>query len=180
MIPGVSRLGRARVLPVILICAAASVAGCKGADDDRIPSMPVSVNLGNPGMWNTYGVSGFGIYRYFILGYGMREPSGFPYAQTSCTGYGGVLLIGGMDPFTTATDIPLAYDMACPVERDPQVRVFIDTESLEAVCPKCASHYDVVMAGGGPCGGPALTGTRKYGLRRYRCVPSGGGYVITN
>lgn len=155
--------------------------GCKGVIDDRIPALPVSINLGDPGMWNTYGVTGFGIYRYFILGNGMRVPSGFPYSQASATGYGGVLLIGGMDPFTTQTNVPLAYDLSCPVERDPRVRVEINIESFEAVCPECGSRYDVTMAGGAPCGGVALEGTHKYGLRRYNCRPAPmGGYIITN
>lgn len=153
--------------------------GCKGVDDDRIPNVPVQINLGDMGLWNTYGVSGIGQYRYFILGYGLREPAGYPYSAGSVTGYGGVLLIGGMNPLTTETNVPLAYDLACPVERDPQVRVVIDSQSLEAVCPQCGSHYDVIMAGGSPLSGPALE--RRFGLRRYNCLPSpGGGYIIRN
>jgi len=39
----------------------------------------------------------------------------------------------------------------------------------------------VTMGGGAPLSGPAASGDHKYGLRRYRCLPSGnGGYVITN
>ena len=154
---------------------------CDSIEDDRIPSLPVNINLADRGMWNTYGISGFGIHTEFILTSNMRRPSGFPYTVQSATGFGGVLLIGGMDPYTTETDVPLAYDLACPVERQQDIRVEIDSRTLEAVCPVCGSHYDVTMAGGAPTSGPALTGKYKYGLRRYNCLPaSAGGYVITN
>lgn len=155
--------------------------GCHSVDDDRIPAYAVSINLGDAAFWNTYGVSGFGSNRRFILSPSLREPRGFPYSQQSATGYGGVLLISGMDPFTNQTDVPLAYDLACPVEVKADVRVQIEGELFEAVCPVCGSHYDVTMSGGSPVSGPAATGKYKYGLRRYRCLPTGnGGYVITN
>lgn len=61
------------------------------------------------------------------------------------------------------------------------VRIYVEGELYEAVCPECGSHYDVTMGGGAPLSGPAASGDHKYGLRRYRCLPSGnGGYVITN
>lgn len=159
--------------------AAFLLSGCNNVNDDRIPSVAVNINLSDPGLWNTYGVSGFGIYRYFNMQSG--EPRGYSYNAKSATGFGGVLLIGGMDPFTTETNVPLAYDLACPVECKSTVRVAIDNETWEAVCPVCGSHYDVTMAGGSPVSGPALTGKYKYGLRRYRCLRTQyGGYVITN
>lgn len=157
------------------------LSGCNTIDDERIPNMPVSINLDNIGLWNTYGVTGFGTSRRFILDEGIRVPVGFPYSQTSATGYGGVLLISGMDPFTTTTDIPLAYDLACPVERNRNIRVEIDPDTYVAVCPECGSTYDVTMAGGAPLSGPAMTGKYKYGLKNYVCYPTGsGGYRVTN
>lgn len=152
--------------------------GCHTVDDDRIPAMPVSINLSDIGLWNRYGVSGFGVYRYFIPQ--LHEPSGFSYTVATSTGFGGVLLIGGMDPYTTDTNTPLAYDLACPLEREPNVRVAIDSNTFEAVCPKCGSHYDVTMGGGAPTAGPALEGKHKYGMTRYQCLASSaGGYMIT-
>lgn len=154
------------------------VGSCRTVDDERIPAMPVSINLSDPGLWNTYGVAGFGLFRYFIPQ--LREPAGFSYNVGTATGFGGILLIGGMDPFTTETNIPLAYDLACPVECDPNVRVAVDVASFEAVCPKCGSHYDVTMQGGAPVSGQAAEGKHKYGLSRYQCLPSTmGGYMIT-
>ena len=75
----------------------------------------------------------------------------------------------------------MAYDLSCPVERSRTIRVRIDPADFEAVCPVCDSHYDVTMAGGAPVAGPALTGSHKYGLKRYYCHPaSTGGYIINS
>lgn len=158
--------------------AAALLPGCGSLVDDRIPAVPVTIRLSDAGTWNTYGVSGFGIYRYFIRP--LRIPSNFAYTDQTYTGFGGVLLIGGMDPFTNETQVPLAYDMSCPVECQTDVRVYIDSETFDAVCEKCGSRYNVTMAGGSPISGPAATGKHKYGLQRYNCIPTGyGGYDIT-
>lgn len=164
---------------VILMMSALSA--CNQVDDDRIPSLPVYINLSGAGMWNSYGVPGVGFSQRFINYEGERSPAGFPYNANTYVGYGGVLLIGGIDPFTGDTNVPLPYDLSCPVERSRTVRVFIDSESLEAVCPVCGSHYDVLTAGGTPTSGPALTGKHKYALRRYQAdIASGGGYIIHN
>ncbi len=151
---------------------------CNQINDDRIPSLPVYINLSGAGMWNTYGVAGVGLTRSFINYQGVTSPAGFPFTATTYLGYGGVLLIGGVDPFTSETNVPLAYDLSCPVERSQTVRVAVDSESLEAVCPKCGSHYNVVTSGGSPVSGPALTD--RYGLRRYTCSADNGGYIIHN
>lgn len=158
------------------------VGGCDTVDDSRIPAMPVNINLSDPGMWNAYGVSGFGDFNYFVFQEGSpREPSGFPYTDISATGYGGVLLIEGMDPFQLETSMPLAYDLSCPVEKSRTIRVRIDPATYEAVCPVCDSHYDVTMAAGAPTSGPALTGERKYGLKRYYCHrTTTNGYIIND
>lgn len=163
---------------LFLIAAVGVFVGCEGIDDNRIPALSVSIRLDNTGTWNTYGVGGYGQYRYFIRD--TREPANFPYSETTYTGFGGVLLISGMDPFTTETNVPLAYDMACPVECKRDIRVRIDDSTLDAVCSVCGSRYDVVMTGGAPIAGPALTGDVKYRLQPYKCIPGNtGGYYIT-
>lgn len=150
---------------------------CDDVDTNRIPAYKVQIALNSPGLWDTYGVGGYGMYREFIAA--TRTPSNFAFTETTFTGYGGVLLIMGMDPFGEGDIIPLAYDLSCPVECKPDTRVFVDANSLEAVCPVCGSHYNVLMSGGSPVSGPAATGSVKYGLQRYYCYPSNGGYVIT-
>lgn len=167
------------MMMVSAVSLSATVA-CNQVDDDRIPSLPVYINLSGAGMWNTYGVAGIGLSRSFINSGGVTSPPGFPFTANTYLGFGGVLLIGGMDPFTSEPNVPLAYDLACPVERDQSVRVSVDPDNFEAVCRKCGSRYDVVMAGGSPVAGPALTGDVKYGLRRYVCSPEYGGYIIHN
>lgn len=164
-----------------LMALLSAFSACNQVDDDRIPSLPVYINLSGNGMWNSYGVSGVGVSQRFINWKGTVSPSGFSFTANTYLGFGGVLLIGGVDPFTSDPNVPLAYDLACPVERSQTVRVNIDPDNLDAVCPQCGSRYDVIIAGGSPVGGPALTGEYKYGLRRYVCDPAqGGGYIIHN
>lgn len=159
-------------------------AGCETAGDYRIPQMPVRINLTDPGVWNTFGVSGYGMTQRFIL-YKTNDqylhlPEGFPYTGDAATGYGGVLLISGIDPYTADADIPLAYDLSCPVECLPTVRVEVSNQPpYNAVCPKCHSVYNVTDAAGAPVSGEAVA--EKLSLRRYACMPAlGGGYMIVN
>lgn len=153
-----------------------TLCSCHQLNDERIPSYAVNIDLSNPGLWNSWGVAGFGDYNYFIIN--LRWPIGFTYTYNSATGYGGVLLISGFNPATGDVG-PLAYDMSCPVERLPDVRVYIDPESetWEAECEECHSRYDVTGGLGAPVSGPALS--MKYALTPYFCYPVNGGYVIT-
>lgn len=156
--------------------------GCQGVDNERIPNMAVNISLSDAGVWNTYGVAGFGSHRNFIYSpMGTSQPAGFRYTPRSATGFGGVLLIEGLDPYNNLGAYPLAYDLSCPVERQPDIRVYIDSENYVAVCPQCGSIYDVTMAAGAPLSGEAATGKYKYALKMYSVVPSGqGGYYILN
>lgn len=164
-------------LSTLLILVA--TASCETVDDRRLPDMPVNISLSDIAMWNTYGVSGFGSSRRFIRTDNEREPRSFPFTTSSATGFGGVLLISGLDPASGLADMPLAYDLACPVECTPSVRVTVDPDTYEAVCMKCGSVYDVTVAGGAPLSGPAASS--HYGLKKYSCIPTGnGGYIITN
>lgn len=161
------------------VCTAAGLLSCDTVDDDRIPDLPVVINLTTADYWHTYGVSAYGSYNIFVKSLG--EPRNFPFVANTSTGYGGVLLVCGFNPFTLEAAVPLAFDLSCPVERKPDVRVRMQTDDLlpYAVCPECGSHYNVVEGGGAPTSGPALS--KKYGLRRYECTSSPyGGYLISN
>lgn len=164
----------------MMACAlAALLAGCDSVDDDRIPNMPVHISLATPDLWTTYGVSGFGNYRMFIRQLG--EPRNFAYGVNTMTGYGGVLLICASDPFNGSQVLPMAYDLSCPVECKPDIRVKVQMVDMlpVAVCPVCGSHFDITERAGAPASNPALS--RKYGLKRYDCYQTNyGGYLITN
>ena len=150
---------------------------CEQLNDERIPLMAVSIDLSNQGLWDTFGVHGIGDYRKFIYTSKVRVPANFSYTYGSATGYGGILLIGGQNVYTGDV-APLAYDLSCPVERDPGVRVNVDNDTYDAVCPKCNSHYNVIEANGAPISGPAKD--MKYALSPYNVYPtSNGGFFIT-
>lgn len=161
-----------------LIMAALGFQGCHSVDSERIPNMVVNISLSNAGVWNLHGVSGFGSHQYFIY---PNIPVGYTYLSGSATGFGGVLLIEGMDPVNNLGAYPLAYDLACPVERNPDIRVKVSPDDYVAYCEECGSTYDVTMGGGGALAGEAAKGKYRYGLKVYRVVPSSfGGYNIIN
>lgn len=137
-------------------------------NNTRLPNYPVFINLATPGLWNTYGVGGVGMHREFIKD--LNIPSNFGWLASTATGYGGVLL-AGVDAASNFADetwpyLPVAYDLSCPVEADRNVRVYVDEETFEAVCPECGSRY-TILSGGGPVKGPAVS--YRYGLEPYRC-----------
>ena len=145
------------VVPITLILCA-----CQSIDDKRIPAAPVNIVFKTQGEWETYGVNGAASHRRFIKTTNPPEPVNFPYAVSSYTGYGGVLLV------TDYYGTPLAYDLSCPYEAKPDIRIRVDAQAGNAVCPVCGSTYDIFEAFGHPTSGPAAQ--RGYGLARYRVL----------
>ena len=139
---------------ILLALVGVAVAGCDKINNDSLKGFSVRIDLGEYGKWNTYGVHALGEYRYFNRLKGI--PSNFPYNVNTYTGFGGVLLFMGQD-MTSGGPVPLAFDMACPVERNIDVTVTIDDANLEAVCSKCHSRYNVLLGAGGPISGMAMT-----------------------
>lgn len=174
-----SRL-KAGLMSLALALSGIFLGGCaKELIDNRIPAYPVYINLNNSGLWSAYGVSGIGSYRYFVRE--QRIPAGFAYLESTYTGFGGVLLFGNapyfVDDGPAAPCMPVAYDLACPVEAKQDVRVYLDEDTFQAICPVCGSHYDV-MGGGYPLQGPAKQ--LHYALTPYRCMGSWpSGFIIT-
>ena len=142
---------------------------CDHIDNKTVPRFTVRIDLGSYAMWGVYGVYGMGEYRIFNREKGL--PANFPYNVNTYTGYGGVLLMMGMDA-------PMAYDLSCPVEASQEIILSINNENFEAVCPRCGSHFNPLTGAGGPVSGVAIN--NKVGMRQYRVLPSNGGYVITN
>jgi hypothetical protein len=76
-------------------------------------------------------------------------------------GFGGVLVING---YTSSGTLNLfAYDLACPHEVSPNVRVIPDTEG-KARCPQCQSVYITLWG----TGLPEKNSVSKHPLRSYR------------
>ena len=71
----------------------------------------------------------------------------------------------------------LAYDMACPIECQSNVRIEVDEEAGIAVCRKCGSTYDVFNGYGQPLSGRAQE--KKYGLTSYIVTNTSIGYLIS-
>jgi nitrite reductase/ring-hydroxylating ferredoxin subunit len=82
-----------------------------------------------------------------------------PETVTDRLGYGGLVLLKGFD------DRYYAYDLACPVECRPDVKVGQPNEVLEVVCPQCGETYQLGFGLGTPS-----TGVSKEGLKRYAVV----------
>ncbi len=146
-----------------LACAALALAAaaCHHVDDDRIPPVPVRVAFNTIGDWHTYGVSGVSSPRIFRVA--DRLPAGFPYTALSYTGFGGIIMVGDIH------GRPVAYDLACPVEVKPTVRVQYVEDDMTAECPVCHSVYELVTNYGNPIAGPAAQ--RGYALQRYSVIP---------
>lgn len=81
------------------------------------------------------------------------------------TGYGGLLLV------TDVLGDVLAYDLACPYEARPGIRVSVPKGELFAECPVCGSTYDIFTNYGKPRSGPASD--KGYSLTRYSVVSGG-------
>ena len=72
--------------------------------------------------------------------------------------------------------IPFVYDLCCPVEINPNIRIEFDEDNFCLRCPKCGSTYDIST--GGPMTGAAKDG--RYFLQSYQIAPYGtaGGQLI--
>jgi nitrite reductase/ring-hydroxylating ferredoxin subunit len=84
-------------------------------------------------------------------------------------GYGGVLVVHSID------DGFYAFDLACPYEHNRGILVSVDENTLNAVCPKCGTKYDISMGGTG-----APNGVGKYYLKKYSVFEKGSTLVVTN
>lgn len=134
----------------------ASTTSCDHVDDERIPPFAVNIVFRNQAEWDFYGNPGSTEYRRFISA--LNIPSNFPWTAMTHTGYGGVLLVGDIH------GNPLAYDLACPVECQQDVRVIVEGDN-RAHCPRCHSVYEIYTNYGLPISGPAAE--YGYGLQRY-------------
>ena len=86
-------------------------------------------------------------------------------------GFGGILVINGMGENTINL---YAFDLACPVESQREIRVVPDKSGVTATCPKCGAVFTIATGTGAPQSGT------KYYLKSYRVVGSGMQYTVVN
>lgn len=152
------------------LVAITALNACDSVDDNRIPFAEVHLTFPNVGVWNIYGVSGAVDYRRYINTPTEKFPADFPYTALDRTGYGGLLLVSDI-----LGDVHV-YDLSCPVEARPNVRIYVPQapgggNEQYAECPSCKSRYDVFVNRGNPMSG--LAAERGFGLQRYSIVSGG-------
>ena len=147
-----------------VLCACILIS-CSRIDDKRLPPVNVNIVFTTDAMWATYGIGGALDHRRFIKSSTNPVPQNFPYTIATYTGYGGVLLVGDL------YGNPLAYDLACPYEAKPDIRIVVDESEHDAACPACGSTYDIFGGNGRPTSGPSAE--HGYGLTRYRVLEGG-------
>lgn len=70
-------------------------------------------------------------------------------------GFGGLLVVHGLKP-----GFYYAYDLSCPVENSPLVR--IELQGLDIKCPTCGTSYDALGGTGAPISGIGRSPLRPY------------------
>ena len=146
--------------------------GCSDVDDERIPVTSVRIEVTLAQQQNTeYWANAPATYVTFLK---PNIPYGFPYTISSTTGYGGVLQACGYN------NELFAFDLSCPFEHNPNIRIEISKIDLNAYCRECGSTYDVFYGSGAPISGPSAS--NGYALKKYNItyITSTGAYMIIN
>ncbi|MDR2120401.1 MAG: hypothetical protein LBP64_05955 [Tannerella sp.] len=89
-------------------------------------------------------------------------------AATERAGFGGVLVVHAVD------GLFYAFDMACPHEANRSILVAADENTLNAVCPKCGTKYDIAFGTGAP------NGVGRNYLKKYTVINSGTRLTVSN
>lgn len=126
------------------------LSGCDDSSISPIPDYPVSLQLN---LTTTYPTFRNSINQYLLFQK--------PVFQTDRIGYGGILVYTGFD------GTYYAWDLSCPYEAKPDIRVHPNQQG-QAVCDSCKSVFDIGFGIGNPSSGPA-----KNLLKRYKANLSG-------
>lgn len=106
-----------------------------------------------------------------VTGYKTYTRSNIDYNPNfEAVGFGGVLVVHAVDEHF------YAFDLACPYEANPSVRIEVDELSLVAVCPNCKTEYSVFSYGG--LGAP--NGVGKEYLKKYQVFAKDNKLTVTN
>lgn len=139
------------ILHIIVICLFLSLLfSCEDPNQTRIPYALVNMNLNLstqfPTFTNVYDTLIFSTPRYGYVG-------------QDYVGYGGILVVVGLGDSGSQY---YAYDLCCPYEVDPKIRVFTDETGRYAKCKVCGSEFYIADGWGRVSKGPS-----KWGLKRY-------------
>ncbi|HPQ12733.1 MAG TPA: hypothetical protein PLQ60_04610 [Paludibacteraceae bacterium] len=131
--------------------------GCDNSSRSSIPDAPVNLQLNMlVAPYNTFNTPN----SYLIFDKRMNE--------IDRIGYGGILL------YIDYEGKYCAFDLACPYEVNPNVKVTPNDEG-KAVCEKCGSVFELLYGIGAPISGPA-----KEPLKRYHVYLSNNWLYVTN
>ncbi|MDD6209073.1 MAG: hypothetical protein PUB21_00535 [Bacteroidales bacterium] len=86
-----------------------------------------------------------------------------PKTATEKLGFGGVVVIHGLD--NGSGQEYYAYDLACPNESTPDIRVAPDSIG-HAKCTNCKSEYDLSIGLGNRISGPSKSDLKRYNARQ--------------
>lgn len=157
---------------ILLLFTLTFCLGCSDLDSNRVPltSVRIEVTLAQQ-QKSEYWAN---VPATFVTFLKPNIPYGFPYTISATTGYGGVLQVCGFD------NQLFAFDLSCPFEHNPNIRIEIRETDLNAHCRECGSTYDVFYGSGAPISGPSAT--NGYSLRKYNIthIPTTGSYMIIN
>ncbi len=79
------------------------------------------------------------------------------------TGYGGVLVYHGLSS-TGSSEAYYAFDASCPVECKTTIRVEVDDDAINAVCPNCGTKYEIINGIGHPVEGEGTETLKQYNV----------------
>lgn len=118
---------------------------CENDDQRRIPDVPVYLELDLNGKYSTFR----NVYDTVVY-------------QSSVTvkdyiGFGGILVNIGFDGNY------YAYDLACPYEVNPSIRIYPDESGMKAICRNCGSEFEIWNGTGMVSKAPS-----KWNLKRYQ------------
>jgi Rieske Fe-S protein len=139
----------------LVILMMAGLTSCYDNYISSIPDYPVNLSLN---LTSTYPTFRNSVNQFLVFDK--------PVKQGDFVGFGGILVYSGFDGNY------YAFDLACPHEVDPKVKV-TPNDVGQAECPVCGSVYDISYGIANPVKGPA-----KETLRRYKTALQGDILVI--
>lgn len=140
----------------------------ESTSEDKFPYVNVYVAFNTQAEWYTYGVTSACTWKFFDRT--SNKPTNFPYTGEMSTGFGGLFLFQDISGNTSAVDA------ACPVERDANTRIWLNSETGIARCQSCGSEFNLFEYHGHPISGPAAE--KGYALQEYSVDFVGYPYAI--